>query len=119
MNLMSVEVTLSLMVALFYISKSLVAFKISVLLLVGNYFVMILKYIYQEPHPFWVTDRIRMNQKSCIHQDYAAPSAFIFNAVLINVLLTYNYGIKYAQFNEGEVIFSKLYKQKLGIIIFF
>lgn len=42
----------------------------------------------------------------------------IFNAVVINVLLTQNYGIKYAQFSDGSVTFSRSYKQKLGVIIF-
>lgn len=66
-RLMSVEVSISLMVILFYVSKSLVAFKISVLLLVGNYFVMVLKYLYAEPHPFWVTEKIKLNVNACIH----------------------------------------------------
>lgn len=46
-------VIITILVGMFFLNKSVVAFKIMLILFIGNYFVLVLKIIQREPHPFW------------------------------------------------------------------
>jgi len=53
------------LIGLFLGTDPLIAFKIIFLFCLGNYSLMLTKYGYQEPHPFWVDNRITVPHYFC------------------------------------------------------
>ena len=69
------------MCCLFFYSDSLLAFKMALMFCIGQYLVMTFKFLYHEPHPYWVTQDIKFNEKMCddIGMEYGLPSFMLFN----------------------------------------
>lgn len=85
---------------LFYTHKNLEAFKITITTISCRYLVMMLKFLYYEPHPYWNNPNIKLlntfkkSTVGCDYQDFAMPSYSIFTSIIFNGQLMYCYGVK-------------------------
>ena len=76
---------------------------------------MLAKLMYQEPHPYWISNNIHLKPISCHEKlDFACPSEALFNFVFIMGHLVFQYNYKYNS-NPSKVI----YKMVLVLYIVF
>ena len=94
------------MTAFFFATDSLLAFKTILLYCLGIYMILITKLIYQEPHPYWVSNQIHLKPLSCENKlDFACPSEALFNFQFIMGHLVFQYNYKY-NVNPSKVIYK-------------
>ena len=79
-----------ILIILFLGFDSLLAFKSGLVYCVGIYVVMILKFLHQEPRPFWVTSDVEPIGSHC-NLAYASPSVHMFNVVFFQNYIVYQY----------------------------
>jgi hypothetical protein len=102
-------------IVLFYSTDSLIAFKIMLLYGLGMYLQILIKYIYQEPHPFWLNKQITISNWFCnigIPFDYSLPNSQLFILQFMWTNLVYNFLYKY----YSEKRFSKTVQNLLTAI---
>ena len=71
------------------VSDSLIAFKTSILYILGIYVLMLMQFFQQSPRPYWIKDDLPLFQNTC-YLSYAGPSYHIFNVQFIPAYFIYN-----------------------------
>ena len=77
------------------VSDSLLAFKTSILYILGTYILMLMQFYQQEPRPYWVHNDLSVVDNICA-LSYASPSYHIFNVQFITAYYIYNKFYKYS-----------------------
>jgi hypothetical protein len=87
-----------IMCCLFFYSDSLLAFKMALMFCIGQFMVMVIKFFYHEPHPYWLTRDIKFHEEMCndLKLEYGLPSFMLFNLQFLWVYINYNYRYKYS-----------------------
>lgn len=87
-----------IMCCLFFYSDSLLAFKMALMFCIGQFMVMMFKFFYREPHPYWIAPEIKYNEAHCgtLKLDYGLPNYMLFNLQFLWVYINYNYRYKYS-----------------------
>lgn len=84
---------------------SLLAVKITLVFCFGEYFMMMLKFFYADPHPYWVTQDIDILQPAtCNKLDFATPVMHLFNCQSFYGYMIYNFFYKYTT-NPNRTVF--------------
>jgi hypothetical protein len=71
------------------VSDSLIAFKTSILYILGTYVLMLMQLYHQAPRPYWVEPDLRVSDNVC-QLSFASPSYHIFNVQFIAAYYVYN-----------------------------
>lgn len=91
---LSPEFTSAVLIFLYLMSDSLIAFKSALLACFGIYFVTILKLLYKDGRPYWVDGKIKASL--CVF-DFSGPSYAAFLLAFFYSYLVIMYCMKYVE----------------------